>query len=324
MCEIINFNYIPYLKYMKLSIVTALYQSEKTIKEFHTLISSEAKKLVNNNYEIIYVNDCSPDKSLEKVITIFNQDKQTKIIDLSKNFGHHKAMMTGLGQASGDLVFLIDVDLEEDPRYLKQFFDEIKRNDCDVIYGQQKIRRGNWFSRIYGTFFWKFFNKISGLSLGINPSTIRIMSRRYIDALLLHKENEIFLNGIWAITGFIQKPYSISKETHSQTTYTFSKKIYLLVNAITSFSNQPLIAIFYIGIIILGFSMINIMVILFKYFSLNTIIAGWTSLLASIWLIGGLMITFMGIIAIYLSKIFIETKNRPFTIIKKIYSQSKN
>ena len=309
---------------MKLSIVTTLYQSENTINKFHTRISSEAKKLVNIDYEIIYVNDCSPDKSLEKAIIIFKEDKQTKIIDLSKNFGHHKAIMTGLGHASGDLVFLIDADLEEDPQYLNNFFSEIKKGNCDVIFGQQKIRRGNWYAKIYGAFFWKFFNKISGLSLGINPSTIRIMSRRYIDALLLHKENEIFLNGIWAITGFIQKPYSISKETHSQTTYTFSKKIYLLVNAITSFSNQPLIAIFYVGIIILGISMINITVILFKYFSFNVIIAGWTSLLASIWLIGGLMITFMGIIAIYLSKIFIETKNRPFTIIKKIYSQSKN
>ena len=309
---------------MKLSIVTALYQSEKTIKEFHTLISSEAKKLVNNNYEIIYVNDCSPDKSLEKVITIFNQDKQTKIIDLSKNFGHHKAIMTGLGHASGDLVFLIDADLEEDPQYLNNFFSEIKKGNCDVIFGQQKIRRGNWYAKIYGAFFWKFFNKISGLSLGINPSTIRIMSRRYIDALLLHKENEVFLNGIWAITGFVQKPYLISKETHSQTTYTFSKKIHLVVNAITSFSNLPLIAIFYMGVIILSFSSVNIMILLYQYYSSNVSVDGWASTIASIWFLGGLMITFMGIIAIYLSKVFIETKRRPYTIIKKIYSNAKS
>ena len=309
---------------MKLSIVTTLYQSESTINKFHTLISSEAKKLVNIDYEIIYVNDCSPDKSLEKAIIIFKKDKQTKIIDLSKNFGHHKAIMTGLDYASGDLVFLIDVDLEEDPRYLKNFFSEIKKDGCDVIYGQQKIRRGNWYAKIYGTLFWKFFNKISGLHMGINPSTIRIMSRRYIDALLLHKENEVFLNGLWAITGFVQKPYSITKENYSQTTYTFLKKIHLVVNAITSFSNQPLIAIFYMGVIILSFSSVYIMILLYQYYSNNVSVDGWTSMIASIWFLGGLMITFMGIIAIYLSKVFIESKRRPYTITKKIYSNAKS
>ena len=309
---------------MKLSIVTTLYQSESTINKFHTLISSEAKKLVNIDYEIIYVNDCSPDKSLEKAIIIFKKDKQTKIIDLSKNFGHHKAIMTGLDYASGDLVFLIDVDLEEDPRYLKKFFSEIKKDGCDVIYGQQKIRRGNWYAKIYGTLFWKFFNKISGLHMGINPSTIRIMSRRYIDALLLHKENEVFLNGLWAITGFVQKPYLITKENYSQTTYTFLKKIHLVVNAITSFSNQPLIAIFYMGVIILSFSSVYIMILLYQYYSNNVSVDGWTSMIASIWFLGGLMITFMGIIAIYLSKVFIESKRRPYTITKKIYSNGKS
>ena len=309
---------------MKLSIVTTLYQSESTINKFHTLISSEAKKLVSIDYEIIYVNDCSPDKSLEKAIIIFKKDKQTKIIDLSKNFGHHKAIMTGLDYASGDLVFLIDVDLEEDPRYLKKFFSEIKKDGCDVIYGQQKIRRGNWYAKIYGTLFWKFFNKISGLHMGINPSTIRIMSRRYIDALLLHKENEVFLNGLWAITGFVQKPYLITKENYSQTTYTFLKKIHLVVNAITSFSNQPLIAIFYMGVIILSFSSVYIMILLYQYYSNNVSVDGWTSMIASIWFLGGLMITFMGIIAIYLSKVFIESKRRPYTITKKIYSNAKS
>ena len=309
---------------MKLSIVTTLYQSESTINKFHALISSEAKKLVSIDYEIIYVNDCSPDKSLEKAIIIFKKDKQTKIIDLSKNFGHHKAIMTGLDYASGDLVFLIDVDLEEDPRYLKNFFSEIKKDGCDVIYGQQKIRRGNWYAKIYGTLFWKFFNKISGLHMGINPSTIRIMSRRYIDALLLHKENEVFLNGLWAITGFVQKPYSITKENYSQTTYTFLKKIHLVVNAITSFSNQPLIAIFYMGVIILSFSSVYIMILLYQYYSNNVSVDGWTSMIASIWFLGGLMITFMGIIAIYLSKVFIESKRRPYTITKKIYSNAKS
>jgi len=309
---------------MKLSIVTTLYQSESTINKFHALISSEAKKLVSIDYEIIYVNNCSPDKSLEKAIIIFKKDKQTKIIDLSKNFGHHKAIMTGLDYASGDLVFLIDVDLEEDPRYLKKFFSEIKKDGCDVIYGQQKIRRGNWYAKIYGTLFWKFFNKISGLHMGINPSTIRIMSRRYIDALLLHKENEVFLNGLWAITGFVQKPYLITKENYSQTTYTFLKKIHLVVNAITSFSNQPLIAIFYMGVIILSFSSVYIMILLYQYYSNNVSVDGWTSMIASIWFLGGLMITFMGIIAIYLSKVFIESKRRPYTITKKIYSNAKS
>ena len=309
---------------MKLSIVTTLYQSEKTINDFHSLISKEAKKIVNFDYEIIYVNDCSPDNSLELSIDIFNKDKKVKIIDLSRNFGHHKAMMTGLNHASGDLIFLIDIDLEEDPKYLSVFFSEIKKEDCDVIYGKQRNRRGNWFDSISGTFFWKFFQSISGLSPDVNPSTIRIMTRRYVDALMLYKESEIFIYGIWAVTGFVQKPYLIDKGNHSKTTYTLTKKIHLLVNSITSFSNFPLIVIFYIGTFILCISSVNILFILFQYFIQGVTVEGWTSQLLSIWFIGGLIITFIGIVAIYLSKIFIETKNRPFTIIKKKYTHFKN
>lgn len=308
---------------MKLSIVTTLYQSEKTINEFHSLISKEAKKIVNLDYEIIYVNDCSPDNSLELSIDIFKKDKKVKIIDLSRNFGHHKAMMTGLNHSSGDLIFLIDIDLEEDPRYLSDFFTEIKKENCDVVYGKQKNRRGNWFDRISGTLFWKFFQIISGLPSNVNPSTIRIMTRRYVDALILHKEREVFIYGIWAITGFVQKAYLIDKGNHSKTTYTLSKRTHLLVNSITSFSSLPLIAIFYIGLIILCISSVNILFVVFQYFIQNVSVEGWTSMIASIWLIGGLIITFMGIIAIYLSKIFIETKNRPFTIIKKEYTRPK-
>jgi putative glycosyltransferase len=309
---------------MKLSIVTTLYHSEKTINEFHLLVSKEAKKIFNDNYEVIYVNDCSPDNSLEKSIAIFKKDKHTKIIDLSRNFGHHKAMMTGLNHARGEFIFLLDVDLEEDPRYLGSFFDQMKKENCDVVYGKQKKRRGNWFENISGTLFWNFFQLISGLSSDVNPSTIRIMTRRYVDALILHKESDIFIYGIWALTGFVQKPHLIDKGNDSPTTYTLAKRIPLLLTSITSFSEQPLIAIFYIGLIILLISIITILIILYGYFMHNITIEGWTSQLVSIWFFGGLIITFMGIIAIYLSKVFIETKNRPLTIIKKIYTSSKN
>ena len=149
------------------------------------------------------------------------------------------------------------------------------------------------------------------------------MTRRYVDALILYKEREVFIYGIWAITGFVQNAYLIDKGNHSKTTYTLSNRIHLLVNSITSLSSLPLIAIFYIGLIILCISSVSILVVIFQYFIQNVSVEGWTSMIASIWLIGGLIITFMGIIAIYLSKIFIETKNRPLTIIKKEYTRSK-
>jgi putative glycosyltransferase len=307
---------------MKLSIVATLFRSAPYIHEFVERTSKAAEVLVAEDYEIILVNDGSPDDSLQIAVKLTEANQNLIVVDLSRNFGHHKAMMTGLDHAKGERIFLIDSDLEEEPEWLIDFSQEMLSQSADVVYGVQKTRKGKWFERWSGDLFWKIIRTLSRLSLPSNIVTARIMSRRYVDALLLHRESEIFMAGLLYITGFKQRPHTVVKRNTSKSTYTFSRKLGLLINSITSFSNTPLIWIFYVGMLIVVLSLIYSAFLFFNYFFYSKPLAGFTSLMISIWLLGGLIISFIGVVGIYLAKVFSEVKRRPHTIIRHIYRKN--
>ncbi len=306
---------------MKLSVVATLYQSAQHIDEFYSRASEVARQLVDDDYEIVLVNDGSPDNSLELAIRLSDLDSHVVVVDLSRNFGHHKAMMTGLAHAIGEHIFLIDSDLEEEPEWLLSFSEQMAKECCDVVYGVQERRKGSVFERWSGQWFYYLFHALTGLTLPENIVTARLMTHRYVKALLRHDEREVFMVGLWHITGFDQQSQPIKKHNTSETTYTFRSKMSLLVNSVTSFSNVPLIGIFYIGVIISlvagGFTAY----LLINWLFLAKPLSGWTSLMTSVWLLGGLVISFIGIVGIYLSKIFSETKRRPYTIVRHIYGK---
>lgn len=303
---------------MELSIVTTMYQSGPYLEEFYRRIKITADQ-ITEDYEIIFVNDGSPDQSLETALSIREKDSRVSVIDLSRNFGHHKAIMTGLSYAQGEKVFLIDCDLEEEPELLGSFYKEFTERNCDVVYGVQSERKGGLFERVSGDLFYDILNCIAHTSIPRNMVVARLMSRRYVANLLLHRESELFLAGLWHITGFVQVPIVVKKMAKGSTTYSLGKKISMLVNAITSFSDKPLIYIFYTGGAISSIAAVYIMVLLIRKLAFGINVGGWTSLIVSVWFLGGLTIFFIGIIGIYLSKVFIETKNRPYTIIRAVY-----
>jgi len=308
---------------MKLSIVATLYQSAPYVETFHRRAAATAKQLTEE-YEIVFVNDGSPDDSLQRALKLTESDHRLVVIDLSRNFGHHKAMMTGLAQARGQQVFLIDSDLEEEPEWLVSFAEQMERDRCDVVYGVQDQRKGGIVERWSGRIFYRLFRALTGLALPENVVTARLMTRRYVDALLRFDEREVFLAGLWYITGFDQRPQTIRKLSSSDTTYTLKRKISVLVNSVTSFSNAPLIGVFYIGVVISLAAGAYSAYLIFFWAFLAKPLSGWTSVMASIWLLGGLIISFIGVVGIYLSKVFLETKRRPYTIIRQIYGKARN
>jgi putative glycosyltransferase len=309
---------------MKLSIVATLYKSAQYINEFHHRASAAAEQLVGVDYEIVLVNDGSPDNSLDLAMQLTEGDSHVIVVDLSRNFGHHKAMMTGLAHAKGAQVLLIDSDLEEEPECLMPFAKQMQNEHCDVVYGVQDLRKGGWFERWSGQWFYRFFKAITGLALPENIVTARLMTRRYVEALLRHEEREIFMAGLWHITGFDQRPQVVKKHSTSETTYTVRRKLSLLVNSVTSFSNAPLVSIFYIGVLISLVAVFYIGYLVIQWMFLAKPLSGWTSVMASIWLLGGMIISFIGVVGIYLSKIFSETKQRPYTIVRQIYAKQQN
>ena len=304
---------------MKLSIVTTLYNSSIYVDEFYERITKEAKK-ITDNYEIIFVDDGSPDDSLEKVINLYQKDKRVKVIELSRNFGHHKAIMTGLSHAEGEFIFIIDSDLEEEPEFLGEFWEEMQRgNDLDVVYGVQESRKGGWLERLTGVVFYSIYNFLSDVKVPKNLITARLFRKNAKDIIISYNERELCLGCIYHDIGFNQKEIKIKKLNSSPSTYTLKKKIILMLNSLISFSNKPLSMILNIGFFITFLSLIYIIKLIIYKFVFNTIVDGWTSVIVSIWFFGGLIVFFLGIIGMYLSKIFIEVKNRPYSIIKEIY-----
>ncbi len=304
---------------MELSIVTSMYRSSAYIEEFYKRISASAKK-ITDSYEIIFVNDGSPDNSLELAVELHKKDKHVKVLNLSRNFGHHKAIMSGLSYAKGQKVLLIDIDLEEDPELLNTFNDELEANkELDVVYGVLKQRKGGWFEKFSGSIFFKVFNFFSDQKVPENFAFCRLLKRDYVNALLEYKEHEVFLGGIWYAAGFNQKAVEIIKKSKGTSTYTLRKRVSLAINAITSFSNKPLIYIFTLGVLISFFSILYVLYLIIGRVFFDMGFTGYTTIVASIWIIGGIIIFCIGIVGIYLSRVFVETKKRPYSIIKKYY-----
>lgn len=308
---------------MQLSIVTTLYRSAPYINEFYRRITEEARK-ITQDYEIIFVNDGCPKDSLDTALSVQKKDGKVTVVDLSRNFGHHRAMMTGLSYASGEKIFLIDCDLEEEPELLEEFHRKFKEQDCDVVYGVQARRRGGFIDRLSGDLFYGVLNFMSEDKIPGNMVTARLMSRRYVQSLLLHREREIFIAGLWHITGYRQVPVQVIKHSKGQTTYSLGKKLALAVNAVTSFNDKPLVFIFYTGAAISLTAMVFMFKVLLTSFITRISVEGWTSLIISIWFLGGLTIFSIGVIGIYLSRIFMETKNRPYTIVRAVHRSPEN
>jgi len=306
---------------MRLSIVTTLYRSAPFVREFYRRISAAAAA-VTGDYEILFVNDGSPDESLDLATEIVAADAHVRVVDLSRNFGHHRAIMTGLGYAQGDRVLLIDCDLEEEPELLERFWREMDAGDADVIYGVQNDRKGRWLERVSGQVFYRLFNALSDYAVPENLVTLRLMTRRYVESLLLHDERELFLGGIWAITGFKQQPVTVVKRSRAGTSYTLRRRISLFVNAITSFSSKPLVLVFYLGTAISLAAACAAAVLVIRKFFFGALMTGWASLIVSIWLLGGITIFCLGIIGIYLAKVFTEIKRRPYSIVREVRGRS--
>jgi putative glycosyltransferase len=223
-----------------------MYHSAPYLAEFYARARSAARN-ITDDYEFVFVNDGSPDNSLEIVLGLFHRDDRVRIIDLSRNLGHHKAVMTGLAHARGDLIFLVGSDLEEDRELLEKFYDSMKATGADVVDGVQQERKGGSFKRLAGEVFYFLFNLLSSYPVPKNVLTARLMTRRYVANLVRHRDRELFLLGLLTITGFEQVPLFLEKQSKASSAYTLGRKIALFVNAITSFSSTPLVLIFYLG-----------------------------------------------------------------------------
>jgi putative glycosyltransferase len=294
---------------MEVSVVSTLYRSAPYIAEFVERIRVELQKLTSD-YEIILVDDGSPDDSLRTALRLMATEPRLKVVEFSRNFGHHKAMMTGLEHAAGDLVFLIDVDLEEPPELLGSFHEKLTR--------EQEGRKGGLGERFFGWLAWKMMSVMLPIQVPNNHSTVRLMTRDYVQALVRHKEHRTAIGGLMVITGFRQSGLPFKKGFRGTTSYSFRARLFVLLDSVTSFSEMPLYFIFYIGLIVIFISALIATLLIIRRLT-GAVLSGWVSTLVSVWFLGGLAIFSIGVVGLYISRIFIETKNRPYAIVRRIH-----
>jgi len=309
------------MKNPQLSIVTTLYRSERFLEKFVSQCESAMAEIACDNYEIVFVNDGSPDNSLTKVLQLKETNNHIVAVDLSRNFGHHYAIMAGLNCASGDLIFLIDCDLEVPPIHIPTFYNKFKEEQCDVVYGVQETRKGSFIERTIGGLFYSFFNNLTDTQIPENLLTERLMSRRYVNELIKLGDKNIFMAGMMQWVGFKQIPITIKKgQREGKSTYTFGKRIALSMQAITSFSSYPLVVLFKFGFFISAISVITgLYFLIYKLINPEIVLSGFTFLIVALLFSVGVIISSLGILGIYIDKLFNQTKDRPTFIVKDIY-----
>ncbi|HKU17732.1 MAG TPA: glycosyltransferase family 2 protein [Candidatus Saccharimonadales bacterium] len=304
-----------------LSVVTSVYRSERFLFTFIRETVEAIAKTGIRDYEIIFVDDGSPDQSRELLLQARAENPRIKLVDLSRNFGHHKAILAGLSYAKGQLTFVIDCDLEVRPAELQRFVDILQNTGADVVYSVQEKRKGAAIERIGGAVFWHIFNRLSDTTVPENVLSERLMSRRYVDALLSLGDRNVFLGGMMYWAGFRQIGITVKKGIRDgASTYSLRKRLSLLLEAVTSFSTVPLKLVLLLGLAVTFLATVAGTVLLVrKLLHPNAVLAGFTSIMLVTIGMAGVVITVLGIVGLYIARIYTQTQNRPLFIVREYY-----
>ncbi len=301
-----------------LSIVASLYRSESTLPAFHEQVTLAARRRAGDDYEIVLVNDGSPDGTLSMALGIQEADPHIVLVDLSRNFGHHRAMMAGLRQSRGTLVFLLDSDLDEDPAWLDEFAESMDRERCDVVYGVQVRRRGNLAGRCLAAAGYALFRRITGVDVPPNIVTARLMTRRYVDALLRRDNPEKVIAVLWHEAGFRQVPRPVKKGASGRPAYTFLERFAVAESLAASFSALPLRIVWTMGMTMAVVATVGMACVIARWLlGMGTGTLAWATLL-SVWLLGGLGLAALAFVGTIAAKSLAAT--RPVeTVIRQIH-----
>jgi putative glycosyltransferase len=305
---------------MPISLVTTLYKSAPFLDEF----VARCLALMQADDELILVDDGSPDNSLELARAHASADPRIVVVELARNFGHHIAILAGLSQAGGDRVFFVDSDLEEAPELLVSFKSLMDASGVDVVFGIHDHSEGSLLRRATSRMFWRVFNWASDAATPLDICNVRLMTRRYVEALVSLPESNVFLGGMFHWVGFKQIAVPIERQLQrTQSTYSFISRVALAVRSVVSFSTAPLKAMFLLGATMSAFSfLVAVYYTVLKLLNPD-IELGFTTIVISIWFLSGIVVACLGVIGIYLAYMYTETKRRPRVLIREIFRSPK-
>ncbi len=304
----------------KISLVIPMYYEEQVAEECYKRVTKVLKDLNDYNYEIIFINDGSKDKTLEILENLAKTDDNVKIISFSRNFGHQAAVTAGLKYVSGDAIIIMDADLQDPPELIPDML-EYWKNGYEVIYGKRKKREGeSAFKLLTAKVFYETLNKLSDVEIPKDTGDFRLVDKKVVDVINSLPEHNKFLRGLFSWVGFKQYAYEYERKERfaGKTKYPLKKMLKLAKDGILGFSTKPLKIVGGLGIISVLISIaILIYAILSFTYKWNSLTPGWTSIMCTMTFLGGIILLSLWMIGEYIARIYDETKQRPEYIIDK-------
>ena len=308
-----------------ISVIVSCYNEEESLPLFYKEIDKLSKQM-NTDFEFIFVNDGSSDNTLKILKDLSKKDKRVKYVSFSRNFGKEAAMYAGLKHSTGNLVTLMDADLQDPPHMLIKMYEEIQ-NGYDQVGTRRVNRIGEPVIRsFFARRFYKLINKMSKVEMVDGARDYRLMKREVVDAIISLEEYNRYSKGLFSFVGFKTKwlEYENTKRVAGETKWSFWKLFKYAIDGIVAFTTVPLSISTILGIIMCLISFIAIVVIIIKTLIFGDPVGGWPSMACIVLLVGGINLFCIGIIGMYLSRTYLEVKKRPIYIVKETNMESKN
>ncbi len=300
------------------SIIIPCYNEQESINEAYSRVTAALKGDWNNGYEILFINDGSTDASLDILKQLAQQDNKVKLLSFSRNFGHQAAIGAGIAHSKGDVAIILDTDLQDPPELFENMVQQYRKNDCNVVYGVRKERKGEgFFKKLTARLFYRLLNRLSGMDLNTDTGDFRLIDRKVMDAFNNFSEKNKYIRGIISWMGFKQIPLYYTREArqHGKTKYTLKKMLHLAGIGMFYFSKKPLKAALTAGFISMLIGIVLTVWVLYVQFSGGFTVPGWASTIITIIFFGGVQLLTIGVVGEYIGNILDEVKNRPEYII---------
>ena len=303
---------------IELSLVIPTFNEEGNVQRLYQEIRAVLAQLQLEHYEFIFIDDGSSDASLHNIEALRAQDPKVHYLQFSRNFGHQHALKAGLDHARGAAVISLDADLQHPPALIADMLHHW-RNGAEVVYTRRQDKQNvGFFKKMSAKAFYWLANRLSEVPIEEGTADFRLLDRKVVDAIKSFKESHLFLRGLIPTLGFKQVAldYEAAARHSGQSKYSFGKMLRFAINGITSSSAKPLYFSIYLGLFFAFLAFLYGCYAIYIAVFTNAAITGWTSLIASVLFIGGIQMILIGIVGIYLGKLFVQSKQRPTYIFK--------
>lgn len=309
----------PHTTTPEISVVLPVFNEEGGVAELYRRVKS-VLVATGLSHEVIFVNDGSRDRSWERILTLADEDRYVKAVNLSRNFGHQMAITAGIDVSSGATVVVMDADLQDPPELIPTLYEKFLEG-FDVVYAQRRTRDGEtWFKRRTAEVFYRLIRHMTTIDIPVDTGDFRLMSRPVVDDLKRLQEQSRFVRGLVTWVGYNQTPvlYDRDRRYGGKSNYPIAKMMKFALDGITGFSSRPLRLASHAGLLLATGSLVLMLIFMFyKLAGGGGLIQGWTSLIVAVLFLGGLQLLAIGILGEYIGRIYEEAKRRPLYIVRE-------